>query len=664
MSFNIPHHDGRGVRDDSYTNYVFDRLRNPQLIPLFLLPATKGPVGKLKIHSNLITHYFGEEIYQKGNTFYTHISRNMQKLTGTFIIKRFVPNNAQMASRTFFADIITDNIENYKRDADARFIIPLETDPTIPTIAGYSVKFIVEDGISTEEKEGCREINGVKSVMIPMFSLFGGYGKYYNNLGISLSSPELRNDDMEKSLTYVFSMFNSKGVMENLTGIKESHVSFQQEAVDSYNIERDLAKVTEKYFNSNLENGPIVPEEMGIQVYHSNILKLSKMILNTELAFVNEDTIEQYDFETVATAQDYPLLIDIISLKSQNRKVPYRTVCLDRDNIIIPDASKNRSEINFGRGIAHRMTGGSDGSFTNADLDNEMLKILSEYNDPNSYVLNPLTSEETMLLDTGFSSEVKTSIYKFIAIRQNNFFIASSEIDGEVMDNEKRIAIVSAMEAINSSVLESKYFNTPAFRGIIVSHSDSDNIPLATIKAQLLLDIAGGENREWNNNAIVRMTRSPLLIDGISGGILNEHTKKALHDLHAMYPEPMGGGQYKFTKHQTIYPEANSILDSTLPMLAMCDIQTQLVKTWVTFAGDQTTPPDALFAEIKVFLMDLINNTHYSSSFIIDAVVGRSDEDVKRGQRWAVEVTITTPEQMTIMRSSVTAKKLEAIASL
>ncbi len=660
-NYKYPHHRALGVSDESYVPFLGDPTDNPQLVPYFLLPTEKGQPGRVQISSSLVTNYYGDGLYKKNSPFNTHIAKGMEALTGTFIIERMIPDDAKEAGVTYFADVIETDIPVFARDEDLKYVIPLTK---TGTTKGYSVKFISETGIYRDVKDGCREIDGAKSVMYPLFSYLGNHGSYYNNLGFSLFSPDDRYDELTSSLSYIFVAHNiNKGIIKSLSNVIENRVSLENHAEDKYGIILDFNKVMDKFYNEDFNRGPIVATDTKVITYADNILSFSKMLLKREIKDINEDNIDKYDFTSIVNASKEPLLLDIISFKSQKSKIPYYGVMIDKDTAIIPDASVGRKVVEFSKGVYNHLEGGYDGTFDDVDLDNALISKLEEYTDPNSLLICPLSNSDTMLIDTGYGLETKLVFYKYIMMRINTHFILSNVINNVSLDQEQRNAIAAAVNARHKSVLESVYYNTAAFRGIVVNGTDENGIPGSIIKAKLLLDIAGRTNRVWAKTKIP-MLNAALPIKRPIPSTLSISDKITLTELNCNYMETMGGNQYKFHSSQTIYPEAKSTLNNTLAMIAMCDIQTQLAKTWAKFSGDQITPKETLFQNMTSYLLSLIDSGHYTTSFVISVVIGQNEDDIKRGNRWTTNVTIATPSQLTIMTSTITAKQLEEVVTI
>lgn len=145
----------------------------PQHCPLFYIFAKKGPTGRLLLSASKLNTIYGSETFDINDKYFNHQTRFLASVSGqanTCMVQRLVPEDAGVNSNAIiYADVIEDDIPNYKRDSYGSYVLDPDTnkyvvDTTTPTIRGYKIKWIKEHHTSDFEVGNLKPKTGTMSI--------------------------------------------------------------------------------------------------------------------------------------------------------------------------------------------------------------------------------------------------------------------------------------------------------------------------------------------------------------------------------------------------------------------------------------------------------------------------------------------------------------------
>lgn len=706
-----------GINDKSQVEIMPSADPIPQHLPLFFIWAQKGPTEKVVSASDKLLRLFGEETFKSDSVYYNHQTKFLKLAmsnNNVCRVKRFVPPDVGCRSNAIlYIDIIEDDVPNYVRDSFGNYVKdPLTNTYKVydskPTIPGHRIRFVREtvdedkeignikpkQGTITiqktipadpDDEDSVEQIETKHSIMYPIFELRAKYpGQFYNNLGFAIGS--LIGNDVDKkivtetkALPYKIALYtrenanSSPMVYNNLYREPTTTFTFKYKGINPSTTGRiDLEYVLENSFFN--ETNPVLaykPSDYeSIYFYRENFENISKRVLEKEIPYIKEEDQEWdngeyasattwFDFTTdntnIEKLREEFLLINLFTGKS-SKEIPYFSLLKAEDTLV---ATKQMSEFQFSVDTPIFLSGGSDGTFSNEQFEQYIVKEFAEYADEDSEVMDTATNKETIFYDSGFSLSTKLHLTNFIMLRKNTFLALSTHdaaMGNKCLSIIDERAIAIALQSKLDVLTESTYYNTKIARAIIMggegfSRADNDGnyVPLTYELLDKACKFMGSGDYKW---------RASEMFDRYPGNIVKTlvnyspkhipaQLKPALWSEGLVWAQPMDMSTFQIPAFQTVYPYDTSVLNSFFCAMACCTLSSLSDEVWRAFTGTVGLSDEAFIQEVKAVASGKVADL-FAGMFTVqvDAFIDAADK--ARGYSWQLFYKIYAPNMKTV----------------
>lgn len=674
-----------GTDDQSKAVIYPTPLEIPQHLPKVYIFGKKGTTNAALVSPDMLTLNYGSETFDINGQYYNHQTKFLMCAAGqanTCMVQRLIPSDVKVKSNfTVYADVLLTEIPNYKRNSFGDYIEDPDTGDYVvvaskPKIPGYMIKFIKEyDTVSNPElglktsKPGTMKDGTVTSVMYPIFETVAkNFGKYYDNIGISLSP--LYKEDVDgkivanlKAMPYALSLVtrvnekSSPVVFRSLYGEPSVTVVLKDKAIDPNTEARiDIEEIFKtQWFNETDSLKELKYEDYaGLYVYRNyygkivaDIMALEKQYVNSEAVIWDDgsfaSTLGWFDFtsadQTELDTETY--LINILSCKS-SKNIKYFTVMINDDS---PTLTGNQSEITLSSETPVFLSGGSDGDLSDAMFEQLVTAELQKYLDKDSEVMDTAINVESVFYDSGFSLNVKKEFANVIAVRKDIAVILTTHIaamGNKSLSLSESRAIASALKTRFRLAPESTYFGTPVARAVIVggdgilrNGSNGERTALAYDLCNKASRMMGASNGKWKRiEAFDRAPKSLVetLID-VKPQFIPDGIKPTLWSDGLVWAQPYDRDQYHFPAFQTIYEDDTSVLNSFNTIMCICTLSKVGDNAWRNFTGTSTLTDDQFKEAVTAYVRDAIKD-RFADMFVIIPEVIITEQDKQRGYSW------------------------------
>jgi len=690
-----------GANDLGARTLPAQQVQVGQHVPLIFTFAKKGTVKKTFGGGAEAILQYGAETFNPDFPYYKHTNKLAALISGaggSCVYKRLVPTDAgPKANVVTYVDVLQTNIPNYVRDSLGNKVIDPVTnafivDAVTPTVPGVRLKYIAELSTVTTgtaaAKTGTMSVTvaGVttNSTMYPVLERRASeQGMHYNNLGISIESPTVSSVDTAlltaaKALPYKLLLTervdaNSPGkVVPSLFG--EPAVEFTLKP----NVKHPVTKLSTalptvfatNWFN---ETNPLMPTRYNdsepLHVYTAELETVFALIMANEAAHITTvsqtwhdgltaTTLSWFDFSSAvpATLATEHYLINIFTGKAVSG-ANYFTVEMDTST---PTLTGTQREVHISRDTPVYMSGGADGTVTDAVLEQLVQVEMAKYLDPNSEYMDTAVNLETALYDSGFSVPTKDVLPNFIAVRKNTVVALGtrSYLDGNrIMPLSEVRAIAVALKTRGKMFPESVYFGTPTGRMIIMAgdfilHSDVSNqrVPHTFDLAIKTTRMMGAGDFKWRAVHMFDHGTGAELSSGHSyqPEFIPAGVKPTLWNDGLVWAQPKFRQTYFIPAYQTIYGNDTSPMNSWVTACAVAALNTIADQSWREFSGTSGMS-DVVFIETGTnYLHGRINGIFAGVCVVVPEVIIDA-ADAQRGYSWQVVFNLYTATMKTKM---------------
>lgn len=680
------------------TNDVSTRppVLEPEVIPAHLAKvynyAETGPTLPQVVVGDSRTLMYGDRTFdlrQKWATHQTVLSNVIDAEANAQMFQRVIPADAPPpANLRYSIDILVAPVPEFKRHPDGSYMVDDQEKPipTGATIQGHVAKWVTDfiapdiEGESTFGK-GIKKPgdqidlpSGNQSLRIPILDKETPHvGSFGNNAGSRMwaptisSSPSVTQAVIRGTNSYPFRMGCVRRASANVTprtvvtNAAEQFVdlSLRPAAFDP-NTDQELYVGTEfitKYQDLNNANGaPPVWGPFGrVHVYDDNIAALLLQLYEAEIPFIDSTS----DFEN-ADGEEYRF--NIWGGVSSN-DVPYHSFLINK-------ADENAARMS--ETAAHFASGGGDGTM-NESLFAELVKDeVTEYNNPNSYLLDIAKYPESHLYDTGFPLATKMAMCNFIGRRKDTFVVlATHDVLGSTLTASQESALAVALRTRLQMFPESDYFGTPTMRGTIVGRSGKllnsqykRRLPLSIELAAKSARYMGAGNGKWK--AGFAFDEAPLhqitMFSDINVTFTPMTVRNKDWDNGLVYVENFDRRAVYWPAMKTVYNNDTSVLTSYFTACAIATLQKVGNKTRMTFSGNAKLTNAQLVERVN---QDIIDNTlnRFDDRFVIVPETYYTKADQARGYSFTTNIKIYAANMKTVGTISVEAHRIEDLAA-
>jgi len=689
-----------GADDKGSRALPITREAIPQHVPLIYTFARKGTTKRIFAPGANAVLTYDAETFNPDGIYFNHATRLAASMSGAAnacMYQRIVPTDAGIKSNiALYVDVLAMQVPNYVRNSFGDKVIDSGTnlpivDATTPTIAGHEIKFITEvvpsgtlGALAT--KTGTM-VDGVNSsTMYPIMELRAAYqGEYYNNIGFAIES--LLGDAVDtavinssKSLPYKLALFtrhNSAAAPQTLRSLYgEPSVTFTLKP----GVKHPLTKLKidansvfkDNWFN---ETDPLKTirynDYEGMHVYTAylesvltSIMALEKSHVSTTPATWHDTlsaaTIGWFDYTTAdqAALDSETYLINLFTCKSTKGK-DYFTVI---NSTAAPTLAAGQKEVFVSKDSPVFLSGGSDGTLTNAMFESQVSIELDKYLDVNSQVMDNAVNVETHLYDSGFSVPLKGKLLNFLAVRKDTVVVlgtheATSTKNVLSLADTRAIAVTLKTQA--KLFPESDFFGTPVARAVIVGGAyklfDDLNGDYNTLVYEIAIKSArmmGAGNYLWKE--VYNFDHGPAAVlkygFDYQPSFIPSGIKPTLWNAGMVWAQPKDRSTDFIPAVQTVYDDDTSPLNNWYTVCGLVTLNRIASDAWREFTGTSTMT-DIVFKEVVLNYLNTRIQGIFAGLMVVVPEVIITEQDALRGYSWQIRFRLYAGNMKTKMVS-------------
>lgn len=674
-----------GFKDESGRPPVYEPAPVPTHYPHIYLYAERG--GRLPVScvGDSFKANFGTKTLDPKSKFYTHQS----ELAGTvmnrgniILAERIVPADAKTARFLLSADYVSDEIQQYERNADGSF----KRNPT----TGAKIALTGPGALATGTRViwrlnqfgakpfgevestvgGLVNSNSDQSTVVPILELeLDSEGDWGNNFGLRLDCPNALsaapvNEAVVNAIKanlyriQVIQRADANASAQNyasMAGDTSLDLTFAENKINPFTTAKLSIQdvLVDAYRQVGIPGMPDVPGPFSrLKVYSANLKALLDAIGATEAAFgtINDD---------VVYSEDDAYLINPFTGVSV-AGVPYYTV----DVMGALDGG-----LTFGANASHWATGGADGTMSAAAFDAAVRAKFMTYGSEYPNILDPLHYEQSCYYDTGYALDTKMEMINVLGKRDDVWVVLSTQDASQPLNTA---ADESAMAVALRTALrlhpESEIHGTGVCRGIVIGHggrllnSQYSGISTATIEfADKCANYMGAGSGIWRNglgfdispNNQMRMF-SNLNVTFKSAGIRNKDWNNGL-----VWIQRYDKDSFFWPAVQTVYDDDTSVLNGAITMMAAVELTKVSRRVWRDLTGRSDLTNDQLIERSNKMISDKASPARFDERFVIIPDTFFTDADVQRGYSWSTKINLYANNMKTVGTYTVVARRME-----
>lgn len=676
-----------GIDDQSIRPAVPTADQFPTHLPKTMGFAAWGPTTPQLVTGDALTYLYGARSFDltgpyatAATTFVNMFARN----ANAQIFQRLRPDDAgDNATLRIYIDLLPAKVDEYERSFDGRFKLD-EFGQKIKTgqkVDGYKVKFIRKEVALDAQGEstfGQGSIangtmtdadSGVQSEMYPFLDLrashFGAQGR---NFGIRLSAPTMALDlppnpripVENKAFVYRLSVVQRADEMSLPTYMntnaaeKFRDVVFKKEQLDK-------STRTQISFEDNFPSAWQDTERVGYapnygafndtHLYSENLEHILALLYAAEQPFFDGSG----DFQ--GTGADEHHLYNFVSGTS-SFGVPYHSFELVRNGADAMVFTENSTAFAFG---------GSDGTMT-PEVEGELVRrIMDQYADPDSNVLDDARNPESYFWDPGYDLATKYSMLQALALRKDiGVAISVFDVNGRQLSASEESSLAESIYGRGSMYPESTYYGTKVARltiigrnGILHNSEWKKRLPLTYEIASNISEYMGSSQRRWRREK--RFDAAPGSVVKLFRDINETYTPESVRNRDwangMIWAQSFGYRSDYFPALQTAYPEDSSILNNVFAQMACIDLQKVGHRSHRQFSGS-ILPAQTFVEEVKKWIENEISEV-YDERFDIRVDVYIDSFDEQRGYSWHTKIKIGGGTMRTVNILTLEARRLD-----
>ena len=684
----------QGTQDLSIRVVPTQPLLFPQHLPKVYLFAEKGPIGPnyVDFDNTAITKVYGDSTFDVNDKYHTHQTPFAQKFAANAnncVIHRLVPDDANdRANVALYLDILETQVPVYVKNSDGSLSVDEFNNPIVAkdsgddpiTITGYKVAWVTDKtealvgeytpGLLTV-RPGVQVDGATQSQQYPIFEFAAqDAGEGGNLLGIKLYAasgvdvvpfPSAQLNE-GKQYPYYFGMSRvvdrisgKVNAVMNSFGSQMSKLSFKSDGIDpASGANISLAKVVKDQYIDLPSN---LSTDLGTAfVYNGNLDTVLGLMYDLE-----KNITDEHRDNVIRNDEDNKFALNILNFTSSNGS-PYQALKL-------VDVSGG---VRLGRNTNVFLSGGNDGTISEAVLDTLVAADLQNYADGLHEYQDLVGHPESIIYDSGFGLSTKKAFPKFISLRKDTFVVLSSyahDIGLSMLADQTSVAI--ALKTMMELYPESATFGTPVMRGVVMAASGYINGSLYTKRVPTTYELAhkasrymGAKNGKWTNG--LRFDKAPLSVvtqlRDLDITWVPTSTRNNLWAVGLNFPLNYQARRQFFPAIQTVYQDDTSVLNSFFTTVAISYLNKIAHATWREFTGDVSLTSAQLENEVNNFVSGLVKDK-FDGLFVVvpDCTVTELDE--LRGFSWTLPIKIYSNNMKTVMTTSVQALRMSDLDS-
>ena len=666
----------RGVKDGSTVQISMPVNSLPIHLPLFMSLAPWGEEDKARfVNANGMELLYGSEVTNASSEFFTHqsqfIKSNFTAGANAFFL-RLVDPAATMGSMRFVIDIVADKIPEYQRNSDGSFyrdaggakvttgetidgyrlqIRKIEI-PTLESVLNYGLGAASEGNLISDD-------TGDTSTVYPFFDGMARFrGSKASNLGIrfiapTIASAEPAQDDVaERVGAFMYRIQeverstsnSSPSVIQTLNGSMYQDFTFKTGTIDpNTNVNYDISKnLLKAYEGETTETFTGWGHFSRIHVYNNHLATVLNMLAASETAATGETvTADMINFLTGVDVNGIPYYSFVVEGP-------------DEGGLLISDST------------THYFEGGSDGEVSTEKY-NELHDAFLENLENSEVPLYDIAKYPfTSVWDSGFPLATKVKYTAFHNLRPDIFTaVCTQDITEDLNTPAEDSSIAITLRSTFRAQQESSEFGTKPYRFFLQSQAgqliDDTYDGLVPFLESTLIKLAeyggasdgalkpensfgrGSQNtidRYRNHNCI---SRKP--------GARNTDWSNGM-----TYAESFDIDQIFVAGYQSMYETQNSVMNSLINMVILCNLQRIGHIVWRNWTGDSKLTPDEFVDALNKNITDLTTDRYDSRAIIQpNCFYTRLDDDL--GFSYHVDIECGLDNNRTVEHLAIIARR-------
>lgn len=550
----------------------------------------------------------------------------------------------------------------------------------------------VVESIDTELKDK------VYSTMFPILEFKAkNQGEYYNNIGFTIEALYGENSNEAiieevKTIPYKLGLYSRSNpgatpeVLRSLYAEPSVEMVLKAKAKNPLTESRnDIEAVFEsQWFNETDSLKTLRYNDYeGMHFYRGNYEKILKEVIATEKEYISDAPQTWEDGKDEATRMwfDYTTsdeedileeayLLELFNCKSSKNK-NYFTVMIEKEAGELTGVQK---EVSISKHAPVFLNGGSDGTMSNENYETVVSKLLAQYADNDSEVMDTAINVESTIYDSGFTLDTKKDLLNFIALRKDTNVILSTH-DASLGEKDLPLsqvrAIAVALKARAKLAPESEYFGTPVMRALVVGGtgllrdgSSLDRIPLTYEIAIKSAKMFGAGNYEWKAEEAFDHGANAVLTElvDVSPAFVPNGIKATLWNDGLVWAQPKDRVDYFFPAIQTIYDNDTSVLNAYPNMVVVCTVTKIADDAWREFSGTTFLTDGEFIEAVESYMNNRLNGIFAGLVKVVPEVVIDSIDE-QRGYTWHLVNKIYANNMKTKMIYATEAYRASDLAS-
>lgn len=644
-----------GTDDQSIPALVPEPVVSPIHLPLIFTFAERGDHKNAYVVSgdSLFSMYGSNvaDLDSEYTTFNTPFLELFNSQANAVMVQRVLPVDAKQATLRVYAEVYTAKVPVYQRAADNSVVYNSATGKPVQTGTTNGKAIIWRVGeIKTPNpiRQGViyngsiTGSDGVVSKIYPIMDLPASFfGKKGSDIGFRLSCPNAKSSTPldttistaigARILTMQFverdEDTSSPTITRTLDGA--ASVSFSMKPGAYYRDMRmnlDVNKVLVSAFrNMNPDSG--LPPDLGpiseLYIYQSN---LNQILTDAHTAIGGTFGTDIH-------------MVDIYTGLDTDGN-PY-------NGLMVDDGSLG-GEI-FTEAHTHYLEGGSNGTMSNAIFDELVLTEMQAFGTGTVNYLDIAKYPCSYLWDSGFSTNTKKALCRFIGQRPDTNVVLSTHVfdkgqNDAQAENSMKVALVSYARAYP----ESQRYGTATCRAAVVGHSFhlnnsqyTDFVPASYSLAKMTARYAGAGIAKFNS--AYRFDRGELAVieEGYDINLTYKTPDGYSSDWEAGLINIRSFDQYRyfFPALQTVYNNDRSVLKGYLAAMVIGDLERIAHTVWREMSGASSLTNAEM---IKMVNEKIIEKTEGRYDGVVDIVPNAyfTAQDLSNGYSITVDINL------------------------
>lgn len=678
-----------GIQDLSGRAPVYTAETVATHLPHIFFYAEKGGALPFLGSGDSFTDHFGSKTLNPQSDYYNHASvlANIVLGRGNAIMgQRIIPDDASTARLLLSADVVEDEVQQYQRDADGKFLrdgagekIPVTGAGA--TITGHRIKWVLNQwaGVNGDEAFGAvtNKVGSLlnaesdQSTLYPILELEVTWdGKYGNNLGLRIDVPTseslspLNTTLVEKikAMLYRFQIVSREDAessalpVSSLAGDTSLDLALKDGLINPFTTAR--VSFSDRFIQGYQNLGQRgFPDQYGpfgrSHIYKNNLENLLQMLGEAEaehgtLLAQDEDQVEEFLYT----------INPFTAVSIDN--IPYYTV-----DVIGP----RDGGLAFTSTATNWATGGSDGTMSDAAFDEAVRAQLSNYGTNGIDMLDVAMYPQSCWYDSGFSLDTKLASLTILGRRKDMWVVLSTQDNSQPQNTTAdESAMAVALSTAARVYPESEIYGTGVCRALVIGHSGElldgsypGHLPLTLEFADRCANYMGAGNGIWRpgmgfdispNNQITLFNARSVNVTFKAASVRNKDW-----DNNLVWAQRFDRTSLFWPAVQTVYDDDTSVLNGPITMFAAVELIKVCYRVWAELAGRSDLTEEQLIERSDLRIQALTQG-RFDNRFVIQPETFFTDDDRQRGYSWQTKINLYANNMRTVGTYTVVSRRM------